>query len=199
MDNRQRKSLNKTKVEVTVAGRIVAMRSFGKAGFGHIQDGSGRIQVYFQKNTLGDDQYALFKKLDIGDFIGMKGFLFRTKTNELTIDMEGFTLLSKSLRPLPEKWHGLTDVEIRYRQRYRGPDRQSRGQERFSAPHEDRPGDQGLSEHARVYRSRDADDAVSSRRRHGPAVQDAPQRPGHGPFPPHRARAVPQAAAGRRF
>ena len=113
-----KEELEQKKVEVTVAGRIVAMRSFGKAGFGHIQDGSGRIQVYFQKNTLGDDQYALFKKLDIGDFIGMKGFLFRTKTNELTIDMEGFTLLSKSLRPLPEKWHGLTDVEIRYRQRY---------------------------------------------------------------------------------
>ena len=113
-----KEELEQNKVEVTVAGRIVAMRSFGKAGFGHIQDGSGRIQVYFQKNTLGDDQYALFKKLDIGDFIGMKGFLFRTKTNELTIDMEGFTLLSKSLRPLPEKWHGLTDVEIRYRQRY---------------------------------------------------------------------------------
>ena len=113
-----KEDLEKTRVEVTVAGRIVAMRSFGKAGFGHLQDGSGRIQVYFQKNTLGDDKYAFFKKLDIGDFIGLKGFLFRTKTNELTIDMEDFTLLSKSLRPLPEKWHGLTDVEIRYRQRY---------------------------------------------------------------------------------
>jgi lysyl-tRNA synthetase class 2 len=113
-----KEELEQNKVEVTIAGRIVAMRSFGKAGFGHVQDGSGRIQVYFQKNTLGDDQYALFKKLDIGDFIGVKGFLFRTKTNELTIDMEGFTLLSKSLRPLPEKWHGLTDVELRYRQRY---------------------------------------------------------------------------------
>jgi lysyl-tRNA synthetase, class II len=113
-----KEDLEKSRVEVTVAGRIVAMRSFGKAGFGHLQDGSGRIQVYFQKNTLGDDKYAFFKKLDIGDFMGVKGFLFRTKTNELTIDMEDFTLLSKSLRPLPEKWHGLTDVEIRYRQRY---------------------------------------------------------------------------------
>jgi lysyl-tRNA synthetase class 2 len=113
-----KEELEQNKVEVTIAGRIVGMRSFGKAGFGHVQDGSGRIQVYFQKNTLGDDQYALFKKLDIGDFIGVKGFLFRTKTNELTIDMEEFTLLSKSLRPLPEKWHGLTDVELRYRQRY---------------------------------------------------------------------------------
>jgi len=106
------------RVQVTVAGRIVAMRSFGKAGFSHIQDGSGRIQIYFQKNTLGDEQYALFRKLDIGDFIGIKGMLFRTKTNELTIDVGNVTLLSKSIRPLPEKWHGLTDVELRYRQRY---------------------------------------------------------------------------------
>jgi lysyl-tRNA synthetase, class II len=116
--NTSKETLEQTRVEVTLAGRIVALRSFGKAGFGHIQDGSGKIQVYFQKNTLGEEQYAFFKKLDIGDFIGLKGFLFRTKTNELTIDMEGFTLLAKSLRPLPEKWHGLTDVEIRYRQRY---------------------------------------------------------------------------------
>jgi lysyl-tRNA synthetase, class II len=113
-----KEELEQSRVEVTIAGRIVAMRSFGKAGFGHLQDGSGRIQFYFQKNTLGDDRYAFFKKLDIGDFMGVKGFLFRTKTNELTIDIEDFTLLSKSLRPLPEKWHGLTDVEIRYRQRY---------------------------------------------------------------------------------
>jgi lysyl-tRNA synthetase class 2 len=113
-----KEDLETTKVEVTVAGRIVAMRSFGKACFCHIQDGSGRVQLYFQRNTLGEEQYGLFKKIDIGDFIGAKGFLFRTKTNELTIDVEGYQLLSKSLRPLPEKWHGLTDVELRYRQRY---------------------------------------------------------------------------------
>jgi lysyl-tRNA synthetase class 2 len=113
-----KEDLEKTRVGVLIAGRIVAMRSFGKAGFGHLQDGSGRIQFYFQKNTLGEEKYAFFKKLDIGDFMGVKGFLFRTKTNELTIDIEDFTLLSKSLRPLPEKWHGLTDVELRYRQRY---------------------------------------------------------------------------------
>jgi len=113
-----REELEKGRVTVSVAGRIVAMRSFGKACFTHIQDGTGRIQLYFQKNTLGEEKFSLFKKLDIGDFIGVKGALFRTKTDELTIDAEDFTLLSKSLRPLPEKWHGLTDVEIRYRQRY---------------------------------------------------------------------------------
>jgi len=116
--NSAKEALDSQRVEVTVAGRITAMRSFGKACFSHIQDGSGRIQVYFQKNTLGDDLYALFKKIDIGDFIGVRGFLFRTKTDELTVEAEDFTLLSKSLRPLPEKWHGLTDVELRYRQRY---------------------------------------------------------------------------------
>ncbi len=113
-----KEELETKRIEVTVAGRIVAMRSFGKACFSHIQDGTGKIQLYFQKNTLGEDRFALFKKLDIGDFIGVKGFLFRTKTNELTIEVEDFTLLSKSLRPLPEKWHGLTDVELRYRLRY---------------------------------------------------------------------------------
>ncbi len=113
-----KEELENNKVTATLAGRIIAMRNFGKACFCHIQDGSGKTQLYLQKNTLGDDSYALFKKLDIGDFIGVTGFLFRTKTNELTLDVEKFTLLSKSLRPLPEKWHGLTDVELRYRQRY---------------------------------------------------------------------------------
>ncbi len=110
--------LEKNRVEVAVAGRIVAMRNFGKACFCQLQDGAGKIQLYFQKNKLGEEKYVVFQKLDIGDFIGLRGFLFRTRTNELTVDVEDFTLLSKSLRPLPEKWHGLTDVELRYRQRY---------------------------------------------------------------------------------
>jgi len=113
-----KEDLEKERITVSLAGRIVALRSFGKACFCHIQDGSGRIQLYFQKNTLGEELFNLFKKLDIGDFIGVKGFLFRTRTDELTVDAEQFELLAKSLRPLPEKWHGLTDVEIRYRQRY---------------------------------------------------------------------------------
>jgi lysyl-tRNA synthetase, class II len=113
-----KEDLEKRKVTVSLAGRIVALRSFGKACFCHIQDGSGKIQLYFQKNALGEELFNLFKKLDIGDFVGVKGFLFRTRTEELTVDVEQFELLAKSLRPLPEKWHGLTDVEIRYRQRY---------------------------------------------------------------------------------
>ncbi|MEK6714358.1 MAG: amino acid--tRNA ligase-related protein, partial [Nitrospirota bacterium] len=102
----------------SIAGRVVALRSFGKAAFSHIQDHAGRIQIYIKKEIVGEDLYSLFKKIDIGDFIGVEGILFRTKTGELTVEVEKFSLLSKSLRPLPEKWHGLSDIEIRYRQRY---------------------------------------------------------------------------------
>ncbi|RMG73746.1 MAG: lysine--tRNA ligase [Nitrospirae bacterium] len=110
-------ALEKDPVEVTVAGRIVAWRSFGKAAFSHIQDSTGKIQVYFRKDILGD-RFKIVKKFDIGDIIGVRGKLFRTKTGELTILVEDFSFLTKSLRPLPEKWHGLKDIELRYRQRY---------------------------------------------------------------------------------
>jgi lysyl-tRNA synthetase class 2 len=101
-----------------VAGRILALRKFGKASFLHIQDDSGRIQVYVKKEVVGEEIYSQFKKWDIGDIVGFKGKLFKTKTGELTIQAETIKLITKSLRPLPEKWHGLTDVEMRYRQRY---------------------------------------------------------------------------------
>jgi lysyl-tRNA synthetase class 2 len=101
----------------SMAGRIVGMRNFGKATFVHIADSSGKIQAYFSKDVL-TDQYTLLKKLDVGDIIGLSGRLFRTKTAELTIGVNNFRILTKSLRPLPEKWHGLKDIEIRYRQRY---------------------------------------------------------------------------------
>lgn len=104
--------------EISVAGRITAMRVMGKAAFLDIKDGSGRIQVHFRKDLLGEDRYSLLRDLDIGDFIGVKGTLFKTRTGEITVSVNDFTLLSKSLRPLPEKWHGLTDPEKRYRQRY---------------------------------------------------------------------------------
>lgn len=100
-----------------IAGRIVAIRDFGKAAFAHIQDSSGRIQIYFRKDVLGES-FSIIKKLDIGDIVGIKGKLFRTKTQELTLEVDDFTFLTKSLRPLPEKWHGLRDIETRYRQRY---------------------------------------------------------------------------------
>ncbi|OQX13733.1 MAG: lysine--tRNA ligase [Desulfobulbaceae bacterium A2] len=100
------------------AGRIVGLRRFGKAAFFHLQDESGRIQIYVRRDLVGDEAYALFKKWDLGDIVGVVGVLFKTKTGEPSIEAAELTLLSKSLRPLPEKFHGLTDVETRYRQRY---------------------------------------------------------------------------------
>ena len=104
-------------VSCSLAGRVVAMRDFGKAAFAHVQDTTGKIQIYLRKDVLGE-KYALIKKLDIGDIVGLRGKLFRTKTDELTVEVDDFVFLTKSLRPLPEKWHGLKDIETRYRQRY---------------------------------------------------------------------------------
>jgi len=104
--------------EFMLAGRIIALRDFGKTTFLHIMDRSGKIQAYVHKDRISHEDYEVFKKLDIGDIIGLKGRVFKTKTHELTIDVNHIRLLSKSLRPLPEKWHGLRDKEIRYRQRY---------------------------------------------------------------------------------
>ena len=100
------------------AGRIMSMRSFGRATFMHIKDESGLLQIYVKRDLIGKEEYRLFKKMDIGDFVGVRGTVFRTNTGELTIMAQEVRILSKSLRPLPEKWHGLRDVEIRYRQRY---------------------------------------------------------------------------------
>ena len=100
------------------AGRLIAVRSFGKASFVHFQDATGRLQAFFEKAKLGEDSYALFRKLDIGDIIGLWGAPIKTRTGELTVYVEGFELLTKSFRPLPEKWHGLKDMDMRYRQRY---------------------------------------------------------------------------------
>jgi lysyl-tRNA synthetase class 2 len=104
--------------EFSLAGRIMGIRSFGKASFFHLQDRKGRLQVYVRRDRIGDDGYRLFEQFDVGDIVGVWGRLFRTKTKELTIEAKGIRLLSKCLRPLPEKWHGLADVEARYRQRY---------------------------------------------------------------------------------
>jgi lysyl-tRNA synthetase class 2 len=110
--------LEAKKVEVRVAGRMVSYRLMGKAGFAHLQGGGMRLQIYVRKDVVGEAGFALFHLLDLGDSIGVRGHLFRTKTNELSVWVEQLTFLSKALLPLPEKWHGLADVEIRYRQRY---------------------------------------------------------------------------------
>lgn len=111
--------LAEVKDEFSFAGRVMAIRDFGKSAFFHIADRSGRIQGYLKRDVVGEDQQKAFKKfVDLGDFIGIKGTLFKTKTGELTIQVAEYKFLTKSLHPLPEKWHGLKDVEVRYRQRY---------------------------------------------------------------------------------
>lgn len=117
LGNLDKEQLEQNIINTSVAGRIILLRDFGKAAFAHLQDSKGRIQIYFRKDLLGEN-FQLVKNIDIGDIIGVKGRLFRTKTNELTIEVKNFVFLSKSLRPLPEKWHGLKDIEARYRQRY---------------------------------------------------------------------------------
>ncbi len=103
---------------VSMAGRVMSMRDMGKASFCDLQDKEGRIQLYVKINEVGEEAYEQFKKLDIGDIIGSRGFVFRTRRGEISVHVQSFMLLSKSLRPLPEKFHGLTNVDMRYRQRY---------------------------------------------------------------------------------
>jgi len=104
--------------QVSVAGRVTALRHMGKATFLDLRDGSGKIQAYFSKTQIGPERHELVKDFDLGDFVGVEGVLFKTHTGEVTVNVSDFTMLAKSLEPLPEKWHGLVDVEKRYRQRY---------------------------------------------------------------------------------
>jgi lysyl-tRNA synthetase, class II len=110
--------LEANRQDVRVAGRIVSLRLMGKAAFAHLQGDGDRIQIYVKKDVVGEKGFGLFQLLDLGDSVGVRGHLFRTRTNELSIHVEELFLLSKALLPLPEKWHGLSDVELRYRQRY---------------------------------------------------------------------------------
>ena len=111
--------LDPNREKVSVAGRLIALRDQGKAAFGHIQDADGKLQIYLRKDNLGEEKYKeIMEIIDIGDIVGVEGELFRTMTGELTVEVKDIKLLTKSLRALPEKWHGLKDVEIRYRRRY---------------------------------------------------------------------------------
>lgn len=105
-------------IRYRIAGRVMSMRKFGKAAFFHVQDTTEKVQVYARKDLLGEEAFGLFKKWDVGDIVGVEGTLFKTKTGELSLEAQTLTMITKSLRPLPEKFHGLTDVETRYRQRY---------------------------------------------------------------------------------
>ncbi len=110
--------LENSRIIVRIAGRIMAIRLMGKAGFAHLQQGGQKLQIYVKKDAVGEKTFELYKLLDLGDHIGVSGYLFRTRTAELSVHVEDITFLAKDLLPLPEKWHGLTDVELRYRQRY---------------------------------------------------------------------------------
>lgn len=115
---KDREALESEHIEVRVAGRLMAIRPQGKAGFAHLQQGGERLQLYIRKDAVGDAGFELFKLLDLGDHIGVSGYLFRTRTGELTVHVESITFLAKAMLALPEKFHGLADVELRYRRRY---------------------------------------------------------------------------------
>ncbi|MDF0727802.1 lysine--tRNA ligase [Cytobacillus sp. S13-E01] len=117
-DQLSKEELDEKDISVTIAGRIKTKRGKGKAGFAHIQDLTGQIQLYVRKDAVGDDQYDVFDTADLGDIVGITGDVFKTQVGELSIKVKSFEILTKSLRPLPEKFHGLKDVEQRYRQRY---------------------------------------------------------------------------------
>jgi len=117
-DQFSKEELQEKNESVVLAGRIMTKRGKGKAGFAHIQDLSGQIQIYVRKDAVGDEQYEIFNMADLGDLVGVKGTVFKTKVGELSVKATDFTLLTKSLRPLPDKYHGLKDIEQRYRQRY---------------------------------------------------------------------------------
>lgn len=114
----EKEELEEKEVSVTIAGRIMTKRGKGKAGFAHIQDLTGQIQIYVRKDEIGEEAYEIFNTADLGDIVGVSGVIFKTKVGELSIKVKSFELLTKSLRPLPDKFHGLKDIEQRYRQRY---------------------------------------------------------------------------------
>ena len=110
--------LEAKRTTVQIAGRVMAIRAQGKAGFAQLQQGGQRLQIYVRRDAVGDAAFELYKLLDLGDHIGVSGYLFRTRTGELSVHVESITFLTKAMLALPEKYHGLADVELRYRQRY---------------------------------------------------------------------------------
>ena len=118
LNTKSKEDVEQSNKEVSIAGRLLTIRLMGNSAFANLHDDSGKIQIYLQKKHVGDSAYKLFKMIDLGDIVGVKGQIFKTKTGELTINVDSIVLLSKALRPLPEKFHGIADVEIKYRQRY---------------------------------------------------------------------------------
>ena len=143
----------------------MAIRLMGKAGFAHLQQNGQRLQIYVKKDAVGDKGFELYKLLDLGDHIGVSGYLFRTRTGELSVHVEEITFLSKDLLPLPEKWHGLTDVELRYRQRYVDLVMNPEVREVFLKRSKLVQSMRRTLDAPRLHRSRNPDDAAHRRRR----------------------------------
>ncbi len=179
--------LEATRVNVRVAGRIMAIRLMGKAGFAHLQQDGQRLQFYVKKDAIGEQGFELWKLLDLGDHVGVRGYLFRTRTGELSIHAEEIAFLAKDLLPLPEKWHGLTDVELRYRQRYVDLVMNPEVREVFLKRSK-------LVQSFRRYFDSQGFIEVDG----GASVQDSPQHARHGLVSAHRARVVFETADGRR-
>ncbi len=176
----------------------MTLRRMGKAGFAHLQQNGERLQIYVKKDAVGERDYALFKLLDIGDIIGVEGYLFRTRTGELSIHVEKLEFLSKTLLSMPEKWHGLEDVETRYRQRYLDLIANPEVRKVFVTRAQDHLVAAAAAGSARLHRSGNADDAAALRRRGGAAVRHASQHARYRSVPAHRAGAVSEAAGGGR-
>ena len=193
--------LDAVHVNVRVAGRIMAIRLMGKAGFAHLQQGGKRLQIYVKKDAVGDKGFELYKLLDLGDHIGVSGYLFRTRTGELSVHVEEITFLSKDLLPLPigkaveadasapgaaENRNALADVELRYRQRYVDLVVNPEVREVFLKRTRLVQSLRRSLDAQGFHRSRDSDDAAYRRRSGGPAVRHASQHARHGSLLAHR-------------
>ncbi len=190
--------LENPRVNVRVVGRIMAIRLMGKAGFAHLQQDGQRLQIYVKKDAVGEKGFELYKLLDLGDHIGVSGYLFRTRTGELSVHVEEITFLSKDLLPLPEKWHGLTDVELRYRQRYVDLVMNPEVREVFIKRSKLVQSLRALYGRARICGSGNADDAAHRGRRGGEAICYTSQHARHGPVSAHCAGTISEAAYGGR-
>ena len=166
----------------------------GRPGFLDLSDGSSRLQVYVRKDAVGERGWELYRALDLGDWIGVEGSVFRTRTGELSVKARQLTFLAKCLRPLPEKWHGLKDVERRYRERHLDLAVNPESRAVFEKRASDHPLPARLPRRPRIPRGRNADDAADPGGRARPALRDAPQRAGSRALPADRARALPEAS-----
>ena len=195
-------------VAVVLAGRMVLKRVMGKASFATLQDGSfsdatvgqqGRIQLFISRDALGEAAYDAFKHSDLGDILGASGTLFKTRTGELSVKVTALRLLTKSLRPLPDKFHGMADQEQKYRQRYVDLIADEAARVRFVARSKAVSLDPQLHGRARLPGGGNADAAPDPGWCQRPALHHPPQRAGPADVPAHRARALPQAPAGGRL